>query len=67
MLTVTEINEAVKNIQSIAKDDEAAHSAEDDLYHRVLHAISIGDCADPAACATAALRTGDIAFFRWCA
>ena len=38
-----------------APDAESAHLAEDGLYVWVLRAIADSECADPAACATAAL------------
>ena len=74
-MTVKEIEQTVEEIRSIASDDEAAHSAEDSLWEKVLEAIATGehnftpDCPDCSAdsLATAALKTRAITFARWCA
>jgi hypothetical protein len=66
-MDVGEVREAVERIRAIANDDEAAHEAEDDLYEALLRSIAGGTCADPAACAKAALATKGIGFFRWTA
>jgi hypothetical protein len=47
-----------------APDAESAHLAEDGLYVWVLRAIADGECADPAACATAALMANAVRFAR---
>lgn len=67
MLTVDDVLKAVADIDAARGDDEAAHSMEDDLHQRVLSAIAKGRCADPQACAAAALKTNEISFARWCA
>lgn len=47
-------------------DNEAAHEAEDRLWHSVLVSIAEGTCEDdPADLARIALRTDDIPFIRW--
>lgn len=55
----------VDKVRAIADDDEAAHQLEDELYIDVLTAIAKGACADPAACARAALLVQEIQFSRW--
>lgn len=66
-MTPEEIAVKVGYIRDIAGDDEAAHGREDALHQEVLQAIAEGRCADPAACARAALETTNIEFARWCA
>lgn len=65
-MTVDDVKAKVERIRAMAGDDEAAHSAQDDLYDHVLNAIATG-AADPAALALAALEAGEIEFQRWCA
>lgn len=62
------IKKRVQHISSIKADDEAAHSAEDDLYKDVLEAIANGDLKGRAArdAAYEALKTKQISFHRWC-
>jgi hypothetical protein len=67
MLTLDEVTDEVERIREIADDDEVAHNKEDALHQKVLKAIAAAECADPAACAAAALRTLEIEFSRWCA
>jgi hypothetical protein len=66
-MTVSEIRAEVERIRSIARDDEAAHSAEDGLRERVLRFIADGKADDPQHLALAALETSKIDFQRWCA
>lgn len=66
-LTVVEVEARVQAIRDIARDDERAHADEDALHAFVLDAIAKGECADPAGCAAAALKTDAIVFARWCA
>jgi hypothetical protein len=66
-MTVDEVNQRVRDIEASRRDDEAAHSMEDDLWRDVLTAIACGMCDNPAACANAAIRTQEIEFARWCA
>lgn len=65
-MTVEEVKEAIKRIDSMSGDDEAAHSAEDDLHQEVLAAIADGT-EHSAELAKEALKTLDISFARWCA
>jgi hypothetical protein len=46
-------------------NNDEAHWMEDKLHRDVLRAIARGECADPAACALAALETVTIGFERW--
>ena len=66
-MTINEVKARVAEIAGMIRDDEMAHSNEDDLHQAVLHAISVGECDDPAACAREALKTLDLDFERWCA
>jgi hypothetical protein len=67
MVTVDEVEAEVARIRAMAADDEAAHSAEDDLWHRVLETIASGQGDTPWRLAKAALKTKEIEFQRWCA
>lgn len=58
---------AVETLRCIAGDPEEAHSFEDEIHAMVLRAIAAGECEEPARCASAALRTAEILFPRWCA
>ncbi len=66
-MTVDEVKKRVAYIEACKRDNEAAHSAEDEIHQDVLRAIAEGRCADPAACAAEALKSLDISFARWCA
>lgn len=66
-VTARRVRQFVKHIASVAADDESAHSAEDFLYSTILRAIASGECDDPRACATEALKTEELQFHRWCA
>lgn len=66
MLTVEYVNKAVEYIEEIKGDDEVAHSMEDALRAEVLQAIADGH-EDHQDLATAALKTENIDFYRWCA
>ena len=55
----------VERIKSIANDDEAAHVAEDNLYVAVLAYYANGGIGSEMA--SAALKTKEIRFARWCA
>ena len=59
------ILQEVKRIGALA-DDEAQHSAEDELWAAVLEAIAAGE-PNPDRLAAAALRTRLLNFERWCA
>lgn len=63
----TYVVEQVKRIRSMAYDDEAAHSMEDELWFNVLMAIASSKVEYPDELAKEALRTRDIKFERWCA
>ena len=65
MLTLDIVLGEVQQIRERSGDDEVAHRREDWLHQEVLKAIADGKCADPAACAAAALTTLDIDFERW--
>jgi hypothetical protein len=66
-MTVEEVEREVTRIRGMAGDDEAAHSAEDDLWENVLRAVASGETDDSAGIAAAALKTKTIDFARWCA
>lgn len=68
-MTVKDILEKVEEIRTFASDDEAAHSAEDALWEQVLEAIAKGGLNSTGLrqLATAALKTRNINFARWCA
>lgn len=66
MITIKEAKERVNYIEEIKGDDEAAHSAEDKLYHEFITDISkrkdrIGKIA------RVILTTDNIHFAHWCA
>jgi hypothetical protein len=65
-VTTEEVALRVESVRRRAGDDEAAHSDEDRLWEDVLRAIAAGT-ENPAALASAALKTQDIDFNRWCA
>lgn len=66
-MRLEEVIERVNSIARIAWDDESAHSKEDALYEDVLREIAKGAIWNAPDLATAALKTKDIAFERWCA
>ena len=66
MLMIEEVRNEVARIKAMAGDDEAAHSAEDQLHANVLAAIADGH-PFPEKIALEALRTLGIEFARWCA
>lgn len=59
--------ERIKEIWVLDGDEERCHSMEDELRGDVLLAIADGVVEDPEGVASAALRTDDIKFARWCA
>ena len=63
------VEEAVADIESMAGDDEAAHTKEDQLYYEILKLIAEGALSgeDAVLCAKEALKTVEIDFARWCA
>lgn len=63
-LDLAQVRERVKRIADIAHDDEAAHSAEDQLYEDVLKRIANG-CTEPEKLAREALKTKKFDFGRW--
>ena len=66
--SIESVRAEVAHIEAIAGDWDAAHSAEDSLHQSVLAAIANGEHDDSAAdLAREALKTGDIAFPRYCA
>lgn len=65
-LQVSDVAELVTEIEAMAADPEAAHSAEDDLYVRVLREIAEG-CRFPRRLAATALQAAAVEFPRWCA
>ena len=67
IMTLSDIQKRIREIQQLENDPEAAHAAEDKLHIDVLRAISKHQCAAPELCAREALRTQDIGFARWCA
>ncbi len=66
-MTLNEINKAVAKIREIKRDDEAAHSLEDQLRENFIrHVARCGD-KNLREMAEAVLKTGEIDFHRWCA
>lgn len=65
-MTVRDVEQRVLEIGALASDDEAAHSKEDDLYCDVLEAIKSGH-ETPSSLASAALKSKELEFDRWCA
>lgn len=61
-----DVRTRVAQIERMAMDDEAAHSAEDALHRDVLDAIANG-APDAEALAREALDTLSMSFARWCA
>lgn len=66
-MTVEQVRKQVEFIKSVAEDDEAAHSYEDELHQQVIQAIAAGKCENPRELALEALATRNIKFARWCA
>lgn len=69
-MTVKEVKKRVSAIKIkgiLERDDEAAHSMEDDLHQDVLKAISEGQADFPSLIAKEALKTLKFDFSRWCA
>jgi hypothetical protein len=66
MLTVEDVERQVEKIRAMKGDPEGAHSEEDDMIRRVLYEISNEDSA-AGDLATAAVKSYDISFPRWCA
>lgn len=64
--TPAHVRKAVEYLRSIAGDDEAAHSYEDELRARVLHLVAAGE-PDARLMAIEVLETENIDFSRWCA
>jgi len=58
------IRDAVENIRELVRDNEKAHSLEDDLWEEVLNAIACG-ASNPQELAREALKTQEIEFNRW--
>jgi hypothetical protein len=66
-MTLEDVKKAVEKIKEKRRDDEAAHSLEDELYLDLLQSIADGNCDDPQACAAEAIKTQDLNFARWTA
>ena len=64
-MNTADVQAAIEQIRQAAWNPEAAHSAEDSLWQRVLRSIADGTAEDPEAMAAAALETGEIKFTRW--
>lgn len=66
-MTVKDVTDTVRAIESMAETDwECAHSLEDQLHRKILHAIANG-AENPQELAKAALKTKNIQFTRHCA
>jgi hypothetical protein len=65
MMTAEHVKTLVEEVRKYSDDPETAHIMADDVHRDVLKAIAERLCADPAACAAAALETDDIDFPRW--
>jgi hypothetical protein len=66
-MTVKDVAEQLAAIERSARDPEAAHSMQDDLFRDVLGAIANGKTETPTMLAAAALMVDDIEFPRWMA
>lgn len=66
-LTIEDVENSLKKLESLKHDDEAAHGYEDYLYSEVLEAISENRCENPSKCAELVLKSKEIDFARWCA
>ena len=66
-MTIDEVRKTILEINEVRRDDERAHSREDDLHTDVLRAISAGTAENPREMARLALTTEAIEFHRWCA
>lgn len=64
-MTVDYIKRKVESIRSIARDDKAAHSCEDDLYHSFIQWIADNSEVALAEKAIEVLKTREINFSRW--
>ena len=65
-MKVREVQDRVALIAAMTGDEEAAHSAEDNLHADVLRAIADG-ARNGRALAREVLKTEDLDFRRWCA
>lgn len=65
-MDIQQVKDLVEYINTIAYDDERAHSMEDALHQDVLKAIAEG-ATNGIELATEALKTKEIEFNRWCA
>ena len=63
-MTIEEIKERLKAIETIKDDDEVAHILQDELYEDVLHAIAEGS-ENAKDLAIEALKVMYIDFARW--
>ena len=66
VITVEEVRQQLAAIREATRDDEVAHSMEDELYRRVLEAVADG-ADDAPEMAALALETKSIEFSRWMA
>lgn len=67
VITPEDVQERIEQIRAVARDDETAHSNEDELHQGVLRAIAEGRAEDARLCAFIALSTREIEFCRRCA
>lgn len=65
-MTLEDITKLLNRIEKCKRDDEAAHSLQDQLFEDVLEAISLG-ADNPSMLAKEALKVLNIDFERWCA
>lgn len=63
-MKLEDIKKAVKEIEEIKEDDEAAHMEQDDLYRSIIKAIAEGKTVTPEM-AQEALKVEEIDFSRW--
>jgi hypothetical protein len=66
-MTIDDIRKAVKHIEGVSGDPEAAHSKEDDLYHAFVKHIAKSEMGNFSIMAKEVLKTEKIKFSRWCA
>lgn len=63
-MSADDVRQRVEAIKAVMRDDEAAHSMEDELWRDVLKAIAAG-ATNAAELAAEALKTQELNFSRW--
>lgn len=68
-MDIKHVQASIADIKAFAsmRDYESAHALENRLYAHTLLSIANGKCKDPAKLASAALKSRELHFPRWCA